>query len=171
MIQCTGSSCGMFCWVTEETLHEMPDGAEANRFCLDFDSVGSKRESNHNSVHSATSVRGVVMMRKQNVPWLTFCVRLFSQRRCVLVSQDKLIALRSLVATLCYIFGIMAILLQDKLEIEKSEWEGVSVRKQSVRAGRFLTDANIIDVFKTLGPTLPDSVLRHLKIQTSLYSL
>ena len=53
----------------------------------------------------------------------------------------------------------MAILLQDKLEIEKSEWEGVSVRKQSVRAGRFLTDANITDVFKTLGPTLPDSVL------------
>ena len=35
----------------------------------------------------------------------------------------------------------------------------MSVRKQSVRAGRFLTDANITDVFKTLGPTLPDSVL------------
>ena len=93
------------------------------------------------------------------MPWLTFCVRLFSQRRCVFVAQDKLIALRSLVAILCHMFGTMAILLQDKLEIEKSEWEGVSVRKQSVRAGRFLTDANITDVFKTLGPTLPDSVL------------
>ena len=87
----------------------------------------------------------------------------FPQMRCVLVSQDKLIALRSLVAILCCILGIMAILLQEKLEIEKSEWEGVSVRKHSVRAGRFLTDANITDVF--------GNVLRHLKIQTSLYSL
>lgn len=53
----------------------------------------------------------------------------------------------------------MAVLLKDKLEVGPSEYEGTLIRKQSVRAGRFLTDANITDVYRTLGPSLPESVL------------
>ena len=43
--------------------------------------------------------------------------------------------------------------------MESSEYEGVAVRIRSVRGRRHLTDANIADVYRTLGPSLLSSVL------------
>ena len=65
----------------------------------------------------------------------------------------------------------MAGLLQGQLALEPSQHEPAAIRARSVQPRRYLTDANISDIYRTLGSALPASVLLLTPAQSHMIAM
>ena len=65
----------------------------------------------------------------------------------------------------------MTIVFKDRLELEESFFEGAAVRARFVQARRFLCDANIADVYRTLQASVSASILLLQPAQTHMVAM